>query len=111
MKRPEGKYAWTGPGLAFVCTDHPGQRLSLPSFRAGAAVFLCHSYCTSNFFRDGLYGTLLEAISAMQAVLLCDVIGCSRCNALLRTDLNAFPAADALPGNLVTFWRVFSLVL
>lgn len=61
------------------------------------------------FFRDGLYGTLLEAISAMQAVLLCDAVGCSRCNALLRTDLSAFPAADALPGDLVTFWRAFSL--
>lgn len=45
----------------------------------------------------------------MQAVLLCDAVGCSRCNALLRTDLSAFPAADALPGDLVTFWRAFSL--
>ena len=45
----------------------------------------------------------------MQAVLLCDAVGCSRGNALLRTDLSAFPAADALPGDLVTFWRAFSL--
>ena len=49
---------------------------------------------------DGVRRAVLHAAAALEAVLPADVVGRAGGDALLGADLRAFPAADALVGDL-----------